>query len=703
MRRQSAHGEPMKQWSIRWRTTALIVGGGVVSATLIAAGIAGFEVNRFWQRTGAEVAAVGSLASIQAAPAIVRGDRNTAGQLLASLQVDGLIHQAALYDAAGACFAVFQRSSEGRSLDGSAGGSPSGSPGGLTSGGLTRGELTRSGPSDGWTTASAGGLPAGCPSEPQDGSRRDANGLTLGLAVAANGVRVGTLLLRAGPPPVRAAMHEYWLLAPWVLALGLAVAAVTAAVAQHKVSAPILDIANVAQRIAQTHGFEERVPVTSTHELGVLAGSLNTMLEEIGRRDAERAEDRRNLEQQVAERNRVNTELLFAIEKAEEASRLKGEFLANMSHEIRTPMNGILGFTQLTLGTGLTQDQRDYLDTVERSAEALMQLLNDILDVSKIEAGKMELDRAPFSMRECVESSTRTMFAAAQQKGLELAWAVDEQIPDSLVGDENRIRQVLLNLVGNAIKFTDQGFVRVAVGMQPGPDSGLIAHFTVRDSGPGIPEEKRRIIFEPFRQADGSTTRRYGGSGLGLAISTGLVDMMGGRIWVESEVGRGSTFHFTAPFTLGENKLPQRAAAPASATECAPLSILVAEDNVVSQKLVTALLKERGHAVTPAGNGCAVLDLAESRDFDLILMDIQMPEMDGLQATAEIRRREDQTGKHIPIVAMTAHAMAGDRERCLDSGMDGYIAKPIHPGELMALITGMTAQRIAVVSIPGVA
>jgi CheY-like chemotaxis protein len=258
-----------------------------------------------------------------------------------------------------------------------------------------------------------------------------------------------------------------------------------------------------------------------------------------------------------------------------------------------------------------------------------------------------------------------------------------------------------LNLVGNALKFTEQGSVRVAVEMQPAPDSGLVAHFSVRDSGPGIPEDKRKIIFEPFRQADGSTTRRFGGTGLGLAISSGLVDIMGGRIWVESEVGRGSTFHFTAPFTLGQPVLPQRPALPAG--ECAPLAILVAEDNPVSQRLVTALLKERGHSVTLAGNGCVVLDHLEHRDFDLILMDIQMPEMDGLQATAEIRSREGQSGKHVPIVAMTAHAMAGDRERCLDAGMDGYIAKPIHPGELMALITGMSAQRIAVTSVQGAA
>jgi CheY-like chemotaxis protein len=257
--------------------------------------------------------------------------------------------------------------------------------------------------------------------------------------------------------------------------------------------------------------------------------------------------------------------------------------------------------------------------------------------------------------------------------------------------------------VGNAIKFTSEGSVRASVTMQPAPDAGLLAHFQVTDTGAGIPLDKQKIIFEPFRQADGSTTRRYGGSGLGLAISSGLVDIMGGRIWVESEEGRGSTFHFTAPFTLGATVMPKRAVSTAGNVECPPLSILVAEDNVVSQRLVSALLKERGHAVTIAGNGTEVLELVEQRDFDLVLMDIQMPEMDGLQATAEIRQREGHRGKHLPIVAMTAHAMAGDRERCLDAGMDGYIAKPIHPGELMALITGMSAQRISAISIQGAA
>ena len=631
--------------------TALIVGGGMVSALFATAGFAGFGVRRFWERAASETATVGRILGDRAGSALVLGDRAAAGQVLASLRADDFVHAAALYDARGACFADFHRSGS-----------------------------------------------AGCPPPPPDGARRDREGLTLALPVLADGSRAGTLLLMANPPAATIARREYLTFSMWILALSLGVATVTAVVLQSRLSTPILAIAEVAQRIAETHRFEDRVEVASADEVGVLARSFNTMLEEIARRDAERAEDRRNLEQQVVERNMVNAELRFAIDKAEEASRLKGEFLANMSHEIRTPMNGIIGFTQLALATALTEEQRDYMETVEGSAEALLQLINDILDVSKIEAGRVELDRAPFDIRDSVESATRTMFAAAQQKGLELSWDVDPAFPDLLVGDEARIRQVLLNLLGNAIKFTTEGSVRVTAGMEPAPDRSLVAHFAVRDTGMGIAPEKQKIIFEPFRQADGSTTRKYGGTGLGLAISTGLVDLMGGRIWVESEPGCGSVFHFTTPFSLAEASLPLRTGAQANGADSIPLAILVAEDNIVSQKLVTALLKERRHSVTIAANGVAVLSLIEQQSFDLILMDIQMPEMDGLQATAEIRRREKRTAKHTPIVAMTAHAMAGDRERCLEAGMDGYIAKPIHPGELMALITGITAQRFALMS-----
>ena len=630
--------------SIHRKTTVLIVGGGIVSAIMTVACAVALESRRSAAGARAQIDAIMTLASREAAAAAVSGDPRAARRLLQTFQAAPYVHDAALYNAGGACLAAIHQCRTAGTKD-----------------------------------------------------------LSAALPLTDAGARVGTLVLIAGSLTHEGATGEYRLMFPWILAVSLGVALAIAVLVRSKISAPILGIGAIAERIAQTHSFDERVPLPVPGELRALAGSVNSLLDEIHHRDGERAEDRRRLEQQIEEHNRVHAELRFAIEKAEEASRLKGQFLANMSHEIRTPMNGILGFTQLCLNTRLTEDQRDYLDTVERSAEFLMQLLNDILDVSKIEAGKMELDREPFSVRECVEDSTRTLLAAAHFKGLTLSCEIDPRIPDSLIGDQNRIRQVLLNLVGNAIKFTDEGGVRVAVGMEPAPDSSLVAHFAVCDTGPGIPEDKRRVIFEPFRQADGSTSRRYGGTGLGLAISTGLVDIMGGRIWVESEVGCGSTFHFTAPLALAATPMPQRSAMPANSPESEQLSILVAEDNVVSQRLVMALLRERGHNVTLAATGCEAVELVEKRDFDLVLMDIQMPEMDGLQATAEIRGREGRKGGHIPIIAMTAHAMAGDRERCLGSGMDGYIAKPIHPAELMALITGISAQRIAAVSIQGAA
>ena len=407
----------------------------------------------------------------------------------------------------------------------------------------------------------------------------------------------------------------------------------------------------------------------------------------------------------ITELKQMTEELRKAKAEAEAASRSKSEFLANMSHEVRTPMNGILGMIELALGTELNSEQREYLNAARISAEFLLTVINDVLDYSKVEAGKLCLEQVEFPLIDILKETAEALAPAAHRKGLKLTSTAESEVPAMVLGDPTRLRQILTNLLGNAVKFTDRGEVALEARLEeqdnpealPRKSGRITIRFTVRDTGIGIAQDKQQLIFEAFAQADGSTTRKYGGTGLGLAICARLVEMMGGKIWVESSTSHGSSFHFTVPFGTAENSVAADGACANSSRDNAgrvlvsrrALRVLLVEDNVINQKLGVRILEKAGHTVSVASDGEEALEALQQNTFDVILMDLHMPKMDGIETTKAIRKREQEGGRRQTIVAMTACAMVGDREKCLAAGMDGYVSKPIRVDELLDTIDGL--------------